>query len=230
MITKQGFIESLNLLADNYGDDYPVFRNQDIAEAWFNFFKEVCHTDEKLKKIFTHYIVESMYFPKAPREIITLWDDSGKDRPSENYLSLPSTEDRLSREQKEELDNMSLEDMAENRKKIPLILAIAKTWNGLNSKERLERINELCKHPASELQMMFETCRKSDRLKTASRLNNRHQLKATQYSTVEDMRKYLHSSSDKYRQLAIDWASDPKNGAKLVKNGSKVVDIREIEF
>ncbi|ARV58086.1 hypothetical protein BZZ01_05050 [Nostocales cyanobacterium HT-58-2] len=47
---------------------------------------------------------------------------------------------------------------------------------------------------------------------------------------LEDMRKYLLSGSDTYRQIAIDWASDPKNGCELVKVNGRVVDIKEIEF
>lgn len=48
--------------------------------------------------------------------------------------------------------------------------------------------------------------------------------------TLEDMRKYLNSGSDVCRQIALDWASDPKNGCELVRVKGRVVDIREMEF
>jgi hypothetical protein len=53
---------------------------------------------------------------------------------------------------------------------------------------------------------------------------------ATQASNIilEDMRKYLQSGVENYRQKAIDWATN--NGYQLVKKGGQVVDIREVEF
>lgn len=229
MITKQEFIKSLNLLADNYGDDCPVFRNQDIAEAWFNFFKEVCHTDKKLKEIFTHYIVESIYPPKAPREMLVLWEESGKGTPND-LLPLPSVEERLNRQQRGELDNMSLEEMAENRRKIPLIFAIAKNWRGISQEERQLRINDLSKYSASELKMVLSTCHKSNAMEIASRIKNSGKLTTTEGTVFSDMKKYFHSGSEIYRQIAIDWAKDPVNGVEIVKDGSRIIDIRMIDF
>jgi hypothetical protein len=45
---------------------------------------------------------------------------------------------------------------------------------------------------------------------------------------LDDMRKYLRSGIEKYRQKAIDWATN--NGYQLVKKGGQIVDIREVEF
>jgi hypothetical protein len=47
-------------------------------------------------------------------------------------------------------------------------------------------------------------------------------------AVLEDMRKYLQSGIENYRQKAINWATN--NGYQLVKKGGKIVDIREVEF
>jgi hypothetical protein len=47
-------------------------------------------------------------------------------------------------------------------------------------------------------------------------------------AVLEDMRKYLRSGIENYRQKAINWATN--NGYRLVKKGGKIVDIREVEF
>uniref|UniRef100_UPI0039C6928D hypothetical protein n=1 Tax=Scytonema sp. PCC 10023 TaxID=1680591 RepID=UPI0039C6928D len=54
----------------------------------------------------------------------------------------------------------------------------------------------------------------------------------TPFSVIlEDMRKYLNCGSDIYRQKAINWATDPKNGCELVRDSAGwIVDIREIDF
>ncbi|GAX38935.1 helix-turn-helix domain-containing protein [Nodularia sp. NIES-3585] len=49
-------------------------------------------------------------------------------------------------------------------------------------------------------------------------------------AVLQDMRKYLNSGSDVLRQIAIDWASDPKNQCQLVKVNGRVVDIKWVDF
>ncbi len=72
--------------------------------------------------------------------------------------------------------------------------------------------------------------RKRERTKSLTSIADVFSPQEPYAATLEDMRKYLTSGSDTCRQIALDWASDPKNGCELVKVNGRVVDIREMEF
>lgn len=239
MISEQVFRDCLALLADNYGDNYPVFTNEEITDIWFDFFSKEYQGDWKLRQVFKHYLAESMYFPKSPREIVKVWKDSGQEKPpGENFIenrehfnALPSVESKDREREAKELENMTPEQMVENRKKIPLIFAIASSYKNLQGSERDEMITKLRNYSADELKMMLDNCVKSEKLKRLPTVDYSGNMRSPKEAYFEDMRKYFHSGSDKYRQMAIDWVEQNKDqGYYLVRRNGKVVDIAEHEF
>jgi hypothetical protein len=83
----------------------------------------------------------------------------------------------------------------------------------------------------SKAKALVESIReKRERTRTLTSIAEVFSPKEPYAATLDDMRKYLNSGSDVCRQIALDWASDPKNGCELVKVNGRVVDIREMEF
>ncbi|WP_414590080.1 hypothetical protein [Scytonema sp. PCC 10023] len=83
----------------------------------------------------------------------------------------------------------------------------------------------------SKAKALVESIReKRERTRTLTSIAEVFSPKEAYAATLDDMRKYLNSGSDTYRQIALNWASDPINGCELVKVNGRVVDIREMEF
>jgi len=125
-LTLEEFSEGMNLLALVYGNDHPVFKNQAIAQIWFDFFSKF--TKQRFLNMVNHYLGNGgHWFPKTPADIQKLWEDSGLDRrPGEDwqqFAALPSLEIKL----KQELESLTPEQMERNRRRIEeMVKAIAR--------------------------------------------------------------------------------------------------------
>lgn len=235
-ITLEQFTYGMGLLASVHGDDHPVYKNPDIAEIWFKFFATKFSNDKFLQMV-KHHLSVCHWFPKVPNDICKVWEESGDERrPGENWLmnqqqtlmALRSQEAQEQVREMQEAENMSLEKMAENRKRMDLMLLISKNIKSFQVEDVKEKIQYLAIAPLHEVEAIARTCQKAKELSVKA--DNYGNLKVSLNALFEDMRKYFHSGSQKYRQVAIDWASDSRNGCKLVKKGAEVVDIEQVEF
>jgi hypothetical protein len=235
-ITKEEFSKGLDLLSSVHGSDYPVFNNAVITQIWLEFFQARC-TTSKFFKMIRHHLQVCPFFPKVPNDILKVWQESGDERtPGENwletqqelFLSLPSQEAADKAREMEELNNLSPEQMAENKKRAALLYLIVKNLRSISSEEKEQKIQYLTTAPLHELEAIAKTC---DRAKQLAVVGDRYgNLKPSPNALFEDMHKYFHSGSDKYRQVAINWASDPRNGCDLVRKNGEVVDISQVDF
>jgi hypothetical protein len=233
-LTQEDFLKGLDLLSSVYGDDYPVFKHPDIAQIWLEFFVTRC-TPGKFFKLIKHYVQMCPFFPRVPNDICKVWSESGDERPpGENWLmnqqrsllALPSQEAADKVREMEELANLSPEKLAENRKRATLLYLIINNLKSMAVDE--EKIKYLHTAPLHEVEAIASTCEKAKQLAV---VGDKHgNLKANPDALFEDMRKYFHSGSEKYRQVAIDWASNPNNGCQLIRDGGRVVDLELVDF
>lgn len=233
-MTLEQYTQVMDLLSAVHGEDHAVFTNPDISEIWYEFFATKC-TAASFKQIMKWYLGHCHWMPKVPNDIYKAWIESGELRPpGEDWnaftakitASLPSSEVQEQVRQKEELDNMTPEQMSENILRSNLLYAIAHNIKAIvDPSEKSERLMQLTNAPIHELQAVLRTCKKQKQISTVDRNGN---IQVSGNVVFEDMKKYFHSGSEKYRQTAIDWAV--KNGYQLVKKNGQVVDIKEVEF
>ncbi len=236
-LTQEDFLKGLDLLSAVYGDDYPVFKHPHIAQIWLEFFTSRCTTD-RFFKLIKHYVQVCPFFPRVPNDICKIWEESGEqERYNENYLAeqekqallaLPSQEISEKVQEAEYLKNLSQAQMAENRRRFKMLRVIAQEIKTLNVEDKQSKIDYLSKAPLHELEAIATTCHKANQLSVKGDVYGN--LKVSPNALFEDMQKYFHSGSEKYRQVAIDWASDSTNGCELVMQNGKVVDIKQVEF
>lgn len=235
-ITLDQFTCGMELLAAVYGEDHAVYKNPEIAEIWFEFFESKYGYDTFLQMI-KHYLGVGHWFPRVPNDICKAWAESGNERPpGENWLMnqqrslliLSSQEALVDAKEMEEIKNLSSEQMLENRKRFQMLSRIAVQMKTLNVEDKQSKIDYLAIAPLHELEAIAITCRKANQLSV--RGDGYGNLKVSPNALFEDMKKYFHCGSEKYRQIAIDWASDPSNGCELVKDSRRVIDIKQVDF
>jgi hypothetical protein len=235
-ITLEQFTCGMGLLSAVYGSDHPAFNNPDIAEIWFNFFASK-YSNDKFLQMIKHYLGVCHWFPRVPNDICKVWEESGCDRPpGEDYravqeqslLSLPSTEAQAKIKELEEIKNMSPEQMLENRRRWLIMYKIASDMKNFKTEDKQSKLEYLAKAPLHELEAIAKTCEKAKQLAVVG--DKYGNLEVSPNALFEDMKKYFHSGSEKYHQIAINWASDPANGCEIVKLNGKVVDIRQVDF
>jgi len=185
-----------------------------------------------------HHLSVCPFFPKVPNDIWKIWLESGDERrPGEGWkldqgkelLSLPSQEANERDREKLEIENLTPEQMAENRARFNMLYKLACEIKTLNTEDKQSKIEYFTKAPLHELEAIASTIKQSKQLSaTADKYGN---LKSSPDALFEDMHKYFHSGNDKYRQVAIDWACDPTNGCELVKDANRqVIDIKQVDF
>jgi hypothetical protein len=234
-MTLAQFTRGMELLAAVYGTEYPVFTHPDIAEIWFEFFASK-YSNQKFLQMIKHYLAVCHWFPRVPNDICKIWEESGEERrPGENWrslleetlASLPSSESQQKLRESEEIKNLSPEQIIENQRRLALLQAIACNLRSIKAGDK-SKIESLTFAPIHELEAIARTCEKA---KLLSVQGNKHGvLEVSPNALFEDMQKYFHSGSEKYRQVAINWAANPKNGCELVKLNGRVVDIRQVDF
>lgn len=208
------FSDGLNLLGSVYGCSHAVFTNEAVKDIWFRYFSN--YTREKWIRVVEYYIAHSQWFPKAPHEIAKLWDESGEQErlAQQKLAALPPAEE----------EEFTPEQLIENQKKINLATQLMVLAKGV----KIPPLNQISSH---ELQAMVEGAKKAHSAqKSVTVLQRNGQLKAQDNALVQDIRAYFHSDSERYRQMAIDWASDPNSGCVLVYKNGQIVDIKEVEF
>lgn len=218
-LSSEQFSEGLNLLGSVYGCSHAVFTNETVKNIWFKYFSN--YTRERWIRVIEHYIAHSQWFPKAPHEIQRLWDESGEqERLAQQKLAVlpPAQEEHFDPEQ-----------LIENQRKIKLAMKLMVLAKGV----KLPPLNKTSSH---ELEAMLEDAKKAQSAKQAvAVLQKNGDLKASSEALFHDIRAYFFSGSERYRQMAIDWASDPNSGCELVRNTrGEIVDIKkkdqEVEF
>lgn len=236
-MTLEEYTQVMDLLSAVHGEEHAVFTNPDISAIWYEFFASKT-TAASFRQIMKWYLSHCHWMPKAPNDIYKAWIESGEQRPpGEDWnalnakiaASLPSSEYQEQVRQKEELDNMSPEQREENLLRFQLIYAIThnlKKQNGVSTNE-LNQIKDIdiAALPIHELQAILKTCKKQ---KQISKLLPSGQIELTSNSLLEDLRKYFHSGSERYRQAAINRAIE--NGFELITKDGQIVDIAEVEF
>lgn len=235
-LTLEEFAHGMELLALVHGNEHAVFKNSAIGKIWFEFFASR-YGNAKFQQMIEHYLGVCHWFPKVPNDICKVWEESGCNRPpGENWqavqeqlhLSLPSTEAQAKLKEAEELKSLSSEQMAQNRRRLKLLQRIAFEMRDFKIEDKQSKIEYLAKAPFHELEAAAKTCHKAKQLSVT--VDEHGNLEASPNALFEDMQKYFHSGSERFRKVAIDWASDPANECELVKWNGQVVDIRQINF
>lgn len=233
-LTWEEFTDGLELLSAVYGDDHAVFRNSHITNIWFEFFTK--YSNDRFLQMIKHYIATCHWFPRVPNDIRKVWEDSGNERPpGENWQLLqsdviaafPSREMQQQARELQEAQSLTLEQMAENRRRLSLLCDIAKNLRAINLEDRESQIKNLASLSIHELEAIAKTCQKAKQV--AVKVNDYGWIETSSNAQFEDMQKYFHSGSERYRQVAIDWASSSDNGCELVVVNGQVVDIRRIK-
>lgn len=212
-ISLDSFTDGLNLLGSVYGCSHAVFTNEAIKSIWFKYFSN--YTREKWIRVIEYYIAHSQWFPKSPHEIQKLWDESGEQErlAQQKLAALPPTQE----------EEFTPEQLIENQRKINLAMKLA-----LAKGVKIPPLNQVSSH---ELEAIVEGAKKAQSAKQSTALLQKNgQLIPNEYTLFSDMKKYFHSGSEKYRQMAIDWASDPVNGCEFVYQNGEIADIKEVEF
>jgi len=234
-MTLEEYKQSIDLLAAVHGEGHAVFTNPDISAIWYEFFATKC-TAASFKQIMKWYLGNCHWMPKVPNDIYKAWIESGELRPpgedwnaftAKTTASLASSEVQEQVREKEALDSMTSEQMSENLLRFQLLYAIANTMTGISADAKKVRVESLATTPIHELQSILRTCKQQKRILSAN-LDRNGNIQLPKNSLLEDIKKYFHSGSEKYRQSAIDWAA--KNGFELVKKNGQVVDIKKVEF
>ena len=218
-ITLAQFMQGLRLLADVYGGSHAVFTNETVQTIWFRFFEN--YTITKFQRVIEYYIGHSQWFPKSPHEIAKLWDESGEqERLAQLELSktpaLPAANEQ----------EFTEEQLIQNQKKLKL--AIALVWGAGVKTAKID----LAQISPEELNAIYANAKKA-KLAEKSKviLQSNGQLKVADSALISDIRKYFHSGSERYRQMAIDWVSDPSSGCEFIRNkNGQIVDIKEVDF
>lgn len=137
----QEFRQVMNLLAAVHGENHAVFTNPDITAIWFEFFASKI-TAERFKQIMKYYLGHCHWMPKAPNDIYKAWIESGEQRPpGEDFIgiqgqitaSLPSSEAQEQARIKQELEQMTSEQMLENKRRMAELVA------GLAERKKMNR-------------------------------------------------------------------------------------------
>jgi hypothetical protein len=209
-ISLDQFLNGLELLGEQHGKHYAVFTNQAIQDIWFKFFSR--YSKEQWMRVIEHYLAHSSWFPKAPHEIQKLWDESGEEQrlAHQNLAILPAAKEQ----------EFTPEQIVENSKKLKLACKLL-VIKGV-------KIPPLHKTSVTELEAILEGCKKSQMKVVVLDKNDKLQTPAN--ALFQDIRAYFFSGSERYRQMAIDWASDPTSGCELVYKNGRVIDIKEVEF
>ena len=236
-MTLEEYKQSIDLLAAVHGEDHAVFTNPDISAIWYEFFATKC-TAARFKQIMKWYLGHCHWMPKVPNDIYKAWVEAGEERPpGEDWkalnakitASLPSSEVQEQVKQKQELDNMTPEQMSDNILRFQLLYAIRMgvKAQGITLTDELSQFlaSNSATAPIHELQAILRTIKKQKQISMVDRNGN---IQVSGNVVLIDMQKYFHSGSEKYRQAAIDWAIE--NGYQLVKKNGQVVDIKEVEF
>ncbi|MFM6133717.1 MAG: hypothetical protein ACKPCP_06020 [Sphaerospermopsis kisseleviana] len=218
-LSSEQFSEGLSLLGSVYGHSHAVFTNETVKNIWFKYFSN--YTRERWIKVIEYYVSQSSWFPKAPHEIQKLWDESGEQErlAQQKLAALPPA-------QEEDFDP---EQLIENQRKIKLVMKLMV----LAKDVKLPPLNQTSSY---ELEAMLEGVKKAQSVKQAvAILQKNGELKASPEAFFDDIRAYFFSGSERYRQMAIGWASEPNSGCELVHNArGQIVDIKkkdqEVEF
>ena len=137
----QEFTQIMGLLSAVHGEDHAVFTNPDIAEIWFEFFASKI-TADRFKQIMKYYLGHCHWMPKAPNDIYKLWIESGEQRPpGEDFIgmqgqitaNLPSSEMQIQARVKQELEEMTPEQILENKRRMAELVA------GLAERKKMNR-------------------------------------------------------------------------------------------
>ena len=130
---------------------------------------------------------------------------------------------------------VSPEDLEANKKEILISRLFLASKSSLSKEEIDSFFSKMREFSFHELEQMLLVAKSPVIAKSkfssahSSAINMFESLAAKASNTIlDDMKKYLQSGVDNYRQIAIDWATN--NGYQLVKKGGQIVDIREVEF
>ena len=170
------------------------------------------------------------YFP-SPDEILDLAKGSMHTENSQAYAAADLSKPALPAS----YEGISPEEAEANKREILISRLFVASMRSLSKEEIDGFFPKMRNFPTCELEQMLKVAKSpvisKERFSSAhnSAINMLESL-ATQASNIilEDMRKYLQSGVENYRQKAIDWATN--NGYQLVKKGGQIVDIREVEF
>lgn len=207
-ISQEQFLTGIQLLAEAYpkGRQHAVFTNQTIQQIWFRFFSH--YSTPQFKRVIEHYLTNASWFPNAPHEIQKLWDESGEQERAahQELASLPAAK----------TEDFTPEQLIENRKKLSLAIKLMMSGKGV-------RVPSLTNITSAELEAIVIQSRTFKPAKEAKFYDN-----ITDYTPLEDMRKYLHSDIEHYQNLAISWAK--KNNCEIVRDKKgNPIDIKEYE-
>jgi hypothetical protein len=171
------------------------------------------------------------YFP-APDEILDLAKGSVHAENSQAYATADLSKPALPVSYE---GGISPEEAEANKKEILISRLFLASKSSLSKEEIDGFFPKMRGFPFDELKQMLLVAKSPVIAKSkfpsahSSAISMFESLAAKASNTVlDDMRKYLRSGIENYRQKAIDWATN--NGYQLVKKGGQVVDIREVEF
>ena len=151
-LSQEVFEDSLNLLAEAYASEHPVFSNSSIFGIWYEFLGSK-FTNENFTQAVNNYIATSKYFPRAPIEIWENWQASQPEQapPGERYnqLQINSAEQNV--------DNLTPQQMEENYLRMKLILQLTMgKAQCIGKAEKDKLINQMRKMPILDLKLFVK--------------------------------------------------------------------------
>ncbi|NJN10062.1 MAG: hypothetical protein HC836_38780 [Richelia sp. RM2_1_2] len=226
MLEYEIFEKGLSLLAGTFGNFHGVHNDLDIRNLWFAVVAN--YEPERFLKLIGYYCSYAEKHPVNFAQILKFWNDR-QPAPGEDYKSnfalpaLPSSEINVAA--------MRPDLMAENLERMRLIIKIAFTWEkGMPLLDREKKTKELRAMKIEELRAKMTVYRNLKRGVVPS-LDLSGNLKAPLDAQFEDMHKYFHSGSERYRVAAINWISKHEaEGYKFVRRDGEIVDIAEPNF